>query len=114
MPRDVVLTTWSAAFIRVNAPGSAWFEDDLTWAAALAARIDAIVRPKAETASAIERVAGAAPSRRAVPLLETARIMNASAVLSAEADIPAVLFGLSVSCKKASWPRPEKSLRETA
>lgn len=87
-------TLRASRFIRVNAPGSPWFDDDVAWLAAVRAHIDAVVLPKAETAAAIERVADAAPSRRVVPLLETARgIAHAATILAARAEMPAVLFG---------------------
>jgi len=87
-------TLRASRFVRVNAPGSPWFDDDLAWLATVTANIDAVVVPKAETASALDRAAGVAPGRRVVPLLETARgIVDAVAILSTNAEIPAVLFG---------------------
>lgn len=96
----------AACFIRVNAPGFPWQDDDLRWLASVSARVDAVVLPKAETVSAILDVADAARGRRVLPLLETARgILHASEILSARAEIPAVLFGAEDLTAELGIPR---------
>jgi citrate lyase subunit beta/citryl-CoA lyase len=95
-----------ACFIRVNAPGFPWQDDDLEWLATVSTRVEAVVLPKAETASAIVDVADAAPGRRVVPLLETARgILHAGEILTARAEIPAVLFGAEDLTAELGIPR---------
>lgn len=88
----------ASIFLRVNAPGSAWLSEDLDWlrarARAWTSAVAGIVVPKCESAGDLELVAEAAPARRVVPILETARgVLNAHLVLSADAAIPAVCFG---------------------
>ncbi len=96
----------SACFVRVNAPGFPWQDDDLEWLATVSSRVEAVVLPKAETASAIVDVADAAPGRRVVPLLETARgILHAGEILTARAEIPAVLFGAEDLTAELGIPR---------
>ncbi|HEY6006284.1 MAG TPA: CoA ester lyase [Anaeromyxobacter sp.] len=58
-------------YLRVNAHGTEWFEDDLAVAARL--RIAGIVLPKAEAGEHAARAAAALPSaHRIVPIVETA------------------------------------------
>ena len=57
--------------VRVNAPGSEWFIDDLNACANEA--VSAIVLPKAERAQDIEQVAAICGARPVLPLVETAR-----------------------------------------
>ena len=99
-------TSGSARFVRVNAPGSAWLDEDLEWLPAVADRIDAVVVPKVERAAAIERVADWASGRRVVPLIETARgVLHAPEILTANAMIPAVLFGAEDLTAELGIPR---------
>jgi len=83
----------SSVFVRVNAPASPWIDDDL----ACVGRLDGIrgvVLPKVESPRQVEAAARHAPSRRVVPLLETARgVLDAAAIAAADADVPALLFG---------------------
>jgi citrate lyase subunit beta/citryl-CoA lyase len=83
-----------ARFVRINAPGSPWIEEDLAWIRTVAGAFDAAIVPKTERATDVERVATAIGARRVIPLLETARgILRAAAIAGADADIPAIFFG---------------------
>ena len=96
----------SSTFIRVNAMDSTWLADDLAWLPTVAAAIDAVVLPKSETPTALERVADAAPNRRVIPLLETSRgILHADRIVTAHAEIPAVLFGAEDLTAELTIPR---------
>jgi citrate lyase subunit beta/citryl-CoA lyase len=77
--------------VRVNAAGSAWFDDDLRVCAHDA--VAAIVLPKAESADEMARVAALCGARPVYPLVETARGMwNVLAVAEAP-NVKALLFG---------------------
>lgn len=98
--RDTVtafLTTAPASpplvFVRVNAPGSPWIDDDLARAGSFTG-IHGLVVPKVESPVQLETVARHAPQRRVVPLIETARaVLNAPAIAAADAHVLALLFG---------------------
>ena len=98
----------TATFVRVNAPGTQWLDDDLAWLKALgvaATHVHAVVVPKTETADALVHVATASASP-VLPLLETARgIVKAVDVLSARAEIAAVLFGAEDLTAELGIPR---------
>jgi citrate lyase subunit beta/citryl-CoA lyase len=86
-------TARSRLFVRVNASGSQWIDGDVEAAAGLDA-IVGVVLPKVESPLQIEEVARRIPSETVVPLLETARgILHAAAIASADAKVPALLFG---------------------
>ena len=69
-------------------------------------RIDAVVLPKTESPQDVERVAAAAPARRVIPLLETARgIVSAAAIAGANAEIPALFFGAEDLTAELGIPR---------
>ena len=77
--------------VRVNAPGSPWFADDLQACANEA--VSAIVLPKAERAEDVEQVAGVCGARPVLPLVETARgVWNILAVAQAP-NVRSLLFG---------------------
>jgi citrate lyase beta subunit len=96
----------TARFVRVNSARSPWIADDLAWLPAVVDRIDAIVLPKSESPQDVDRVAAHAPSRRVVPLCETARgVMQAAAIAGANADIPALLFGAEDLTAELGIPR---------
>lgn len=84
----------AAVFVRINAQGTAWYEDDVAWLSDIVDSADAIVLPKVERAEDIESVAAVSSGCAIVPMLETATgILHAPEILSARADIPAVIFG---------------------
>lgn len=96
----------TARFVRVNAPGTAFQDADLKWLSEVAGRIDGVVVPKVEAATHIEHVAGIAPHRRVLPMFETARaILDASAIVRARADIPALIFGAEDLTAQLGIPR---------
>ena len=99
-------TSGSARFVRVNGVRTAWIDDDLKWVASVSDHVDAVVVPKAESEQDIERVAAAAPSRRVIPLLETARgVVSATVIAGANAEIPALLFGAEDLTAELGIPR---------
>ena len=96
----------AARFVRINAPGSDWIDDDCDWLRRFASVVDGIVVPKVESAESIEGVAAATPETPVVPLLETARgILNAVQIIGARADVPAVLFGAEDLTAELGIPR---------
>jgi citrate lyase subunit beta/citryl-CoA lyase len=96
----------TARFVRVNSAKSAWIDEDLSWLPSVAAHIDAVVVPKVESETGLERVAAAAPSRRVIPLLETSRgIVGAASIAGANAEIPALLFGAEDLTAELGVPR---------
>ena len=99
-------TEGAARFVRINAPGSDWIDDDCDWLRPLASFIDGIVLPKVEIAEVIEGVARAIEDTPVVPLLETARgILNAVEVIRARAEMPAILFGAEDLTAELGIPR---------
>ncbi|MEV5481708.1 MULTISPECIES: HpcH/HpaI aldolase/citrate lyase family protein [Streptomyces] len=91
--------------IRVNAPGTAWHDDDL-WAAAEAGP-DAVVVPKVESADtvrAVERAleAAGAPDRTAIwAMVETPRAMlDARAVAAASERLTVLVMGTNDLAKE--------------
>ena len=99
-------TSGSARFVRVNGVRTAWIDDDLKWVASVSDRVDAVVVPKTESEQDVERVAAAAPSRRVIPLLETARgIVSAAAIAGANAEISALFFGAEDLTAELGIPR---------
>ena len=92
--------------VRVNAVDSSFIADDLSWLRSIDGRYDGLVLPKVESPDQIHRIAAAAPSRRVIPLLETARgILRASDIVPANARIPAVLFGAEDLTAQLGIPR---------
>lgn len=99
-------TEGAARFVRINAPGSDWIDDDCDWLRPLAQFVDGIVLPKVEIAEVIEGVAGAIHDTPVVPLLETARgILNAVEIIRARAEMPAILFGAEDLTAELGIPR---------
>jgi citrate lyase subunit beta / citryl-CoA lyase len=85
------LSTQQRVLVRVNAPGSPWFADDLR--ACASDGVSAIVLPKAERAEDVERVAAICGSRPILPLVETARgVWNVLALAQAR-HVRSLLFG---------------------
>jgi citrate lyase beta subunit len=92
--------------VRLNAPASPFIAGDLAWLPTIEGRYDAIVVPKVESPEQLARVARSIPSRRVVPLLESARgIVRAREIVAADADIPAVLFGAEDLTAELGIPR---------
>ncbi len=98
--------TGVSRFVRVNAPGSPWLDDDLAWIGEVAGYIDAVVLPKTESPRHIERVAHVAPSGCVIPMFETARaILDGLAIVGASAVIPALIFGAEDLTAQLGIPR---------
>ncbi|MGE5170130.1 MAG: HpcH/HpaI aldolase/citrate lyase family protein, partial [Rudaea sp.] len=85
------LTEDRRVMVRVNAPGSEWFDDDLR--ACANAGVDAVVLPKAERADGVADANAVSGNKPVLPLIETARgLWNALAVAQAP-NVGALLFG---------------------
>ena len=92
--------------VRVNAAGSPWIAGDLAWLATIESRYEGIVMPKVESPDDIAKVARKIPSRRVMPLLETSKgIVRAAQIVTADAEIPAVLFGAEDLTAELGIPR---------
>lgn len=99
----------TARFVRVNAPGVSWIDEDLAWLAEIEGHYELVVVPKVESAADLERVAEVAPGRRVIPLLETARgIVRAAEIASAQVDLPALIFGAEDFTADLGIPRTLK------
>ncbi len=97
--------TDALVFVRVNAAGSPWIDDDVDLVRMLPG-VHAVVMPKVESAGQVEAVASLVPSGRVVPLLETARgILQAPAIAAARALVPALLFGAEDLTAELGIPR---------
>jgi citrate lyase subunit beta/citryl-CoA lyase len=93
-------------FVRINAAGSPWIAGDLAWLHTIEGRYEGLVLPKVETPEDVAKIARAIPSRRVIPLLETPRgVLRAPAIVSADADIPAVCFGAEDLTAELGIPR---------
>jgi len=77
--------------VRVNAPDSEWFMDDLRVCASNA--VIAIVLPKAERAEHIAQVAEVCGRRPVLPLIETARGLWNSLAVAQAPNVRSLLFG---------------------
>ena len=68
--------------------------------------IHGVVLPKAEAPAQVEAAAKGNPSGRVIPLIETARgVLNAAAIASAGASVPAMLFGAEDLTAQIGVPR---------
>jgi citrate lyase subunit beta/citryl-CoA lyase len=77
--------------VRVNAPGTPWFADDL--ASCRAPRVQGVVVPKAESAGQLAEVAATVPGRALFPLVETAAGIDAVEALARAPGVQRLLFG---------------------
>lgn len=77
--------------VRINEPGSAWFEQDL--AALTEAGVTALMWPKAESAAAWAEVHRRWPALALLPLIETARGLQAVEALAAAPGVQRLVFG---------------------
>jgi len=85
------LSSERSVFVRVNAPDSEWFDDDVR-ACALPG-VAAIVVPKAERADDIARIGSVRANAPVFPLVETAQgLWNALAIARAP-NVKSLLFG---------------------
>jgi len=81
----------SPVLLRLNAPDTPWFEDDLRVAGAPA--VHGIVLPKAERADDIAHLHGLWPDRPLLPLVETAAGFEALRAVAAAPGVQRLLFG---------------------
>ncbi|MEY5099407.1 MAG: hypothetical protein RJA36_2126 [Pseudomonadota bacterium] len=77
--------------VRVNAPQTPWFDDDLRLCALPSVR--GIVLPKAEQAQQLARIAAAAPGKALLPLIETAAGIDALRAIAACPGVQRLVFG---------------------
>lgn len=86
------------AVVRVNAPGTRWFDDDLAMAAG---RAKALLVPKADDPAALEFVARELPSGTGIiPLIETAAgVVRATAVCAAPSVIRPAFGNVDLSAQ---------------
>jgi citrate lyase subunit beta/citryl-CoA lyase len=88
------LLAWLApakpVIVRINAPATEWFEDDLDVCSQPG--VTAVVVPKAETGEQIARVAGAS-TRPVLPLVETARGLWSALEIAKAPGVSRLLFG---------------------
>jgi len=77
--------------LRINAVGTPCFEADLTLAAQPG--VAAVMLPKAERADDLARVAAAAPQAALLPLIESARGMEAIDAIARAARVQRLVFG---------------------
>ena len=84
-------TSQSPAFVRVNGIESEWCADDVALCAHAA--VAGIVLPKAERASDVATLVAAAPGKRVIPLVETARGVDGARELAAAHGVERLAFG---------------------
>lgn len=77
--------------LRLNAPDSPWFEDDL--AAAARSAVATVVCPKAEDPGVLARVARACPGAALVPLIESGAGLAAARSLAAAPSVRRLALG---------------------
>ncbi len=83
--------TGCPVLVRINAEGSAWFEEDL--AMLRVAPPDGVVLAKAESVAVIAQIVAACPAAFVVPLVETARGMAALEELLRAPGVARAAFG---------------------
>lgn len=91
------LATWLHAthaapvLVRINAPATAWFADDLR--VCTHPQVHGIVVPKAEDAATLAHVAARAPGRALLPLIESAAGLDAVRGIAASPRVARLVFG---------------------
>jgi len=85
------LTPQHPVVVRINAPGTLWFAEDVALCAL--SGVDAVMVPKAERVADLQRIATVAVTRPILPLVETATgFENARALARAE-GVQRLVFG---------------------
>lgn len=80
------------ALLRINAPDTRWFEDDLSLCTALG--VLGVICPKAERPADLIRIGGyLRPGAALLPLIETAKGMRDVHAIAATQDVGRLLFG---------------------
>jgi citrate lyase beta subunit len=95
----------SHRIVRLNQPGSRWFEDDRRWIAGLTG-CDGIMIPKIESAAAIALVAAAAAGRPLLAMLETPpAILRADAIIAGSPPLLGICLGAEDLTASLGVPR---------
>ena len=79
-------------FVRINAPGTDWFADDLALCGGSDA-VGGVMLPKAERVADLEAVHRAVPGRPLIPLIETAEGFDHLRALAGAAGVQRLAFG---------------------
>jgi citrate lyase subunit beta/citryl-CoA lyase len=85
------LTPQRAVVIRINAPSTVWFAEDLALCAM--AGVAAVMVPKAEHVADLDRIATVAVGRAILPLIETAAGFDNARALAAADSVQRLVFG---------------------
>jgi citrate lyase subunit beta/citryl-CoA lyase len=85
------LGTQRSVVIRINAPDTRWFAEDLTLCAL--AGVAGVVVPKAERVADLERIAAVSIGRALLPLIETAAGFESVRALARADGVQRLLFG---------------------
>jgi len=92
-----VSTASTTLTVRVNAPGSPWFDDDIEWVLGVGDRLDTVLIPKIETADEVVSTAGALSARSALGLevlIESASgFLHVGAIARSSPSLEALHFG---------------------
>ena len=92
-----------ARLLRINAPGTPWFDDDLAFAAGL--DLDALVLPKA-TPQSVELVGSAGPP--VIAIVETAMGLRQAYEIASEPRVAALILGAAdLGAEVGLEPRPD-------
>jgi len=85
------LTPQHAVVVRINAPGTLWFAEDVSLCAL--AGVDAVMVPKAERTAELQRIATVAVGRALLPLIETASGFENARALARVEGVQRLVFG---------------------
>jgi len=85
------LTPQHAVVVRINAPGTLWFAEDVALCAL--AGVDAVMVPKAERTAELQRIATVAVGRALLPLIETASGFENARALARVEGVQRLVFG---------------------
>lgn len=85
------LTPQRSVVVRINAPSTAWFAEDLALCAL--AGVAAVMVPKAEHVADLGRIATVAIGRAILPLVETAQGFEAARALAGADSVQRLVFG---------------------
>lgn len=81
----------ASVLVRINAPGTPWFEADLPLCALAA--VAGVVLPKAQDAASLAQLAAAAPGKPLLPLVETAAGFDALREVAGAPGVQRLVFG---------------------
>jgi len=82
-----------SCYVRINSVGTPWWEDDL--GAAIDAKVDGIMLPKADAAGSVRTIAEQLPNHfDLIPLIETAKgVLNAYEIAGSSKKVSRLAFG---------------------